>query len=170
MAQCLARHRWHWQQNHSQMSFHWSAGCKLARFLLRGKKKLKERKGESKGTVSGRFRATNAVLTIIRSECLLWRTEQFLSGADLFHLTLVFHKENSAGHLSRTTVSHNRRSRQIEMNLQQVFPPKKCWSQCLKEQSCTHYLTCSAPRRTIPSCQSGPRALPGSIGPESPPL
>lgn len=34
----------------------------------------------------------------------------------------------------------------------------------------THYLTCSAPRRTIPSCQSGPSALPASVEPEPWPL
>lgn len=31
---------------------------------------------------------------------------------------------------------------------------------------CLCHPTCSAPRRTIPSCQSGPSALPASVGPE----
>lgn len=35
MAQCSAQPRWHWRENHSRMSFHWSAGCTMARTLLR---------------------------------------------------------------------------------------------------------------------------------------
>lgn len=58
--------------------------------------KLEGKKGEL-GKVQ--IRAANLVLTILRSECLLWGIVQFLGGEDLFHLTLVFQR-NSAGHLS----------------------------------------------------------------------
>lgn len=62
-AQCWARHRWHWQQNHSQMFCRWSAGCKLARIRLRGEKrsrseKLKGRKRE-RGKDESEFRSVS---------------------------------------------------------------------------------------------------------------
>lgn len=44
MAQCLARHQSHWQQNHSQMFCHWLAGCKPARIFLRGERNLSNEK------------------------------------------------------------------------------------------------------------------------------
>lgn len=93
------------------------------------REKLEEWKvGGKKGELGKvQIRAACLVLTILRSECLLWGIEQLLRGEDLFHLTLVFQR-NSAGHLrshqqgeetqeKRRKVWHNRRSRQIQIYL-----------------------------------------------------
>lgn len=57
MAQCLARHRWHWQRNHSQMCSHWSAGRKVATILLRETKAwgLKSRRNKKKKSSNNRI-------------------------------------------------------------------------------------------------------------------
>lgn len=105
------------------MSLHyWSAGCKLASFLLRGKKNLRSEKELGKEQPA----ATNPVLTILRSECLLWEIEQLLRGEDLFHLTLILHI-NSAGHLSKhqqREEKHKRRSKQTDEFAAGIFHTK----------------------------------------------